>query len=349
MKTLLVLIAAMGFAQEAPPVFTATTNNVVVDAAVTGDARAIEGLRKEDFVVWDDGEARTIEGIAHEEVPLDIVLVCQVPLRGFPARVYTKLRGDGTDIVPSSSELETAPASFAHQQDTPQRLMNAAANAVVGARPGDRVAMVTYGRDPRIALRFTSDRKAIAGAIKRFGDPENADDNIVLTSEGLAIEYAVRMLADVERDDAEAGANRRRLIILITNTNGSGARYADEPIIRRLWERNIVLSAIDDGPATAATVRVEKSGGGESQTILFQRFNPIRMAQATGGNRIVAMDPRNPGDLLTPIRQRYTLWFRQPADVAAGEARMLKVELSDGARQRFPDAVIRAREGYVTH
>ncbi|HEY4361463.1 MAG TPA: VWA domain-containing protein [Bryobacteraceae bacterium] len=348
MKPLLVLLPMLGWAQNAPPLFTATTNNVVVDVAVTGDQHPVQGLTREDFVLLDNGHAVVIEGIAQEQVPLDVVLICQVPLRGFLARVRTTVpEGGAGGLLPNPSDLVSLPPTFAHGD--PQRLMNAAANAVVGMRAGDRVAMVTYGRDPHIALRFTGDRKAVASGIKRLGDPENGDDNIVLTSEGLAIEYAVRLLGDAEKDEAHAPASRRRLIILISSANGSGTHYADEPIIRRLWDRNIVLSAIDAGPPTAATTHVERSTGGESQTILFQRFNPVRIAQATGGNRIVAVDPQDPGDLLTSIRQRYTLWFPQPSDLAPGEARTLKVDLSPAARLRFPDAVVRAREGYVTH
>jgi VWFA-related protein len=344
MKRLLFFIAVTALAQEAPPLFTASTNNVIVDVAVTGDQRAAKGLGREDFIVLDNGQPTTIAGIAHDELPLDIVLVCQSPLRG-PGGVW--INPHHAEPFPDRSDIVIMPGGFV-QESIPQRLMNAAANAVLGSRPGDRVAIVAYGKDPHITLRFTDNRKAIAAAIKRFGDPENAEDNIVLSSEAVAIEYGVRMLADVEKDDPNARANRRRLIILISTTNGTGTRYADEPVIRRLWEQNIVFSAIDYGPPSPSTMGVERSGGGESQTILFRRYNPIRIAQATGGDRIVTLDPQHPRDLLTPIRQRYTLWFNQPPDAPPGELRGIRVELSDAARQRFPDAMLKAREGYVT-
>ncbi len=342
---LLTSLIAFGQAPEAPPLFTASTNSVLVDAAVTGDQRLIEGLQREDFILLDNGQPRTIAGIAHDELPLDIVLVCQTPLRA-PGGTWDN-RGLAPDHRIGNSDLVTLPGGFASKQESiPQRLMNAAANAVLGSRPGDRVAMVSYGRDPRIELRFTSDRKAIAAAIKHYGDPENGDENIVITSEALAIEYAVRLIADVE--DPNSRTNRRRLIVLISNIYGVGTRYADEPIIRRLWNQNIVLSVIDDAAPTASTTSVQRSSGGESQTILFRRYNPIHIAQATGGDRIVAMDPRHPRDLLTPLRQRYTLWFNQPSDASPGESRTIQVDLSEAARRRFPDAVIKAREGYVT-
>ena len=93
---------------------------------------------------------------------------------------------------------------------------------------------------------------------------------------------------------------------------------------------------IDDAAPTASTTSVQRSSGGESQTILFRRYNPIHIAQATGGDRIVAMDPRHPRDLLTPLRQRYTLWFNQPSERIPGESRTIQVDLSEAARRRFP-------------
>ncbi len=337
------------WAQDEPPLFTTSTNSVLVDAAVTGDQRLIEGLERQDFVILDNGQPRTIAGIAHDELPLDIVLVCQTPLSVFTTGIW-----DNRGLVPErrigDPEFVTLRrGGFVSPRDNvAQRLMNAAANAALGLRPGDRVAIVSYGRDPHIDLRFTSDRKAIAAAIRRFGDPENGDENVVVSSEALAIEYAVRMIADAGRDNPNARTGRRRLIVLISNTRGVGAGYADEPIIRRLWGQNIVLSVIDDARPTGFTTSVQRSSGGESQTILFRRYNPIHIAQATGGDRIVAMDPQLSYDLLTPLRQRYTVWFNQPADAASGESHTIQMGLSDAARLRFPDAVVRAREGYVT-
>ena len=330
MKAALLGLACMGAAAlgQETPVFRAQSNTVVVDAAVAAGQRTVPNLRREDFVLLDDGQARKIGGIAQDEVPLDIVLVCQVPLRG-PNQIFPH------------------PGFAGQSLDNFPRLIAAAAYSVAGARPADRVAMVTYGRDPHIALKFTNDRKAIAGALQRLRDPGNGDENIVISSEGVAIEYAVRMIADVEKDDPDARTNRRRLIVLVSNVFGVGVRYAPEPVIRRLWDQNIALSVIDDARPTAGTTTVQRSDGGESQTILFRRYNPIHIAQATGGDRMFAVDGQKAPDLLTPMRQRYTLWFNQPPDATAGESRTIKVDLSGEARRRFPDAVVKAREGYV--
>src|SRR5580658_5570468 len=93
------LIAMRGLGQEAPPLFTASTNSVQVDAAVTNDQRPVAELLREDFILLDNGQPRAINGIGREELPLDIVLVCRLPIRG-PA--YYKIGG----TTPSTSQDE---------------------------------------------------------------------------------------------------------------------------------------------------------------------------------------------------------------------------------------------------
>src|SRR5580692_2682096 len=138
---LFVIAALASLGQDAPPRFTATTNNVIVDAAVIGDPRASMGLHSGDFILLDNGQPAAIAGLAQDQLPLDIVLVCQSVLvgRAFPPP------GKSEDAIP---QHWFGPS----QRNLAQRMMNAAANSVAGIRPGDRVAMVVYGTDPRIEL-----------------------------------------------------------------------------------------------------------------------------------------------------------------------------------------------------
>ncbi len=76
------LIGMRGLAQDAAPLFTASSNSVQVDATVTNDQRPVANLQSEDFILLDNGQPRAITAIARDELPLDIVLVCQLPLRG---------------------------------------------------------------------------------------------------------------------------------------------------------------------------------------------------------------------------------------------------------------------------
>ena len=52
-------------------------------------------------------------------------------------------------------------------------------------------------------------------------------------------------------------------------------------------------------------------------------------------------------DTLTRLRQRYALHFYLPEGARVGQEREVVVELSAGARRRYPDAEVRHRRSYV--
>src|SRR5579862_3803951 len=74
------LIPRPGLSQE-PPVFTTGTNTVLVDLSVTGDQSLTDHLKRENFNLFENGRPVTISGIAREELPMDVVLICQLPIR----------------------------------------------------------------------------------------------------------------------------------------------------------------------------------------------------------------------------------------------------------------------------
>ncbi len=230
------------------------------------------------------------------------------------------------------------------------RLLNGAANVLLQTHPADRVAFLTHTEPPRIQLPFTNDRNAMATTLRLIA----AMDHEPGFSEPLTIEYAVRMLLDLG-----PAPGRRRLIVRLGTFIGSGVMYSDEPTIHRLWAENILFSSIDimldgggfDAPG-GSPMEVSPTGDSfgrrEPDGPLYRIMNPNHIAQATGGDAVLFLDPKDPLDMLTPIRQRYLLWFRQPDGLAAGEQRKISVELSATLRERYPDVVVRTRAGYVT-
>jgi hypothetical protein len=163
-------------------------------------------------------------------------------------------------------------------------------------------------------------------------------------SELLTIEYAVRMLAGLGRSPG-----RRRMIVRLGTILEGPVPYADEAVIRLLWAENVIYSYVDISYPLVST-HDSPIGPSSSEPVapLYRRQNPYHVADATGGDALKFLDPKDPLDLLTPMRQRYVLWFRQPEGVAAGEERKISVELSPEVRKRYPDAVVKARSGYVT-
>ncbi len=320
---LLLILRLTTFGQEIPE-FATEVQDVRVDTSVTRNQRPLRGLHAEDFVLLEEGQARPILATTTDEVPLDIVVV-------YP---------------PVPAEVEKDPISKELAAYVSTRLMNGIANALKPMRPGDRVAFVRYDMEPHIDLPFTSDRSTIAAAVLRVGATHG---ETLFIAESLAMEYAVRLLEDVDLGDPTVRTNRRRLIVKMTGWLGGGPFFADGPIIRRLWETNTILSNVEVAPGKGGRpAPVFRARRLEPERALFRVFNPAHIAQATGGDAYLVLDPQNPQDLLTPMRQRYTLWFAQPPGVEPGQNRRISVELSEDAQRRYPDAEVQAREGYVS-
>lgn len=311
--------AALVRAQD-EPVFTADARDVRVDTAVTRRQRPFRGLRAEDFRLLENGQLQPIRALTTEELPLDLVVI-----------FYTSFdeRGDERSI-----------------EATKARMLNGAANVLRHAHAEDRVALLTHTTPPSIELPFTSDREAIGAALRRMTSLELRGGY----SNQLTMEYAVRMLAGLG-----AAPSRRRLIVQLGVT-GASIPYANETVIRRLWSESIIYSYIDIDIATGdfnPGFRIPDDGpiGSSSTEPISPRYrsqNPFHIAHATGGDALVFLNPKEPPDLITPIRQRYVLWFRQPEGLEPGQARSISVELSPETRGRYPEAVVQARSGYIT-
>src|ERR1035438_1373693 len=75
-----ILLAAGALAQDTPPVFTTTSELVLVDAQVIHKKTrtAAPALRKDDFRIFEDAAARDISFFSRDELPLSIVLLFDV-------------------------------------------------------------------------------------------------------------------------------------------------------------------------------------------------------------------------------------------------------------------------------
>lgn len=322
-----ILMAAAAMAQD-DPAFRAGVTSVRVDALVTVDEKPLWGLQSEDFELLDEGEQRSVRAVWWEEMPLDIVLAVAT----LPAWLNPETRS------------KIAPMQW--------RLRGEAEGALLPLRPEDRVAVVSYGaRPPNVDLPFTDDPVAIESAIYRASKPVAASPS--LWSEPLAIEFAIQLFNDAARQDPNAAANRRRVIILISGPVLNTIPYPDEPIIQRLWEHDIILSSLDsrrtsepaNDPMRRPSRMYERL---HPDNAAYRRNNPVHIARATGGEGLLHIDFLDPKDLLTRLRQRYVLWFDHPGGLDAGLVRRIEVRLSEEAQRRHPDADVSSRAGYLT-
>lgn len=131
------------------PVFRSGVSLVRVDAQVTEDGSAIDGLRREDFVVQDNGRPQSIRYFSQEEQPLDLLLLFDI----------------SNSMLPAIRQL--------------------AASATAGLaelRPGDRVAVWDFDTESRPVLPFTNSVDRASQAVTQIAGAEEGGGTFLLSS-----------------------------------------------------------------------------------------------------------------------------------------------------------------------
>lgn len=132
-----------------------SVNLVDLDATVkTKDGRIMDGLKKDDFEVREDGVAKKIELFSRDELPLRVALVLDL----------------SDSIEPFLGPLR-----------------DAATTTLSALKPGDEVALFTFSTEAELSVPLTQDISKIAQQIGTFhaGGATNINDGIFVASEYL--------------------------------------------------------------------------------------------------------------------------------------------------------------------
>jgi Ca-activated chloride channel homolog len=132
-----------------------SVNLVDLDATVkTKDGRIMDGLKKEDFEVREDGVVKKIELFSRDELPLRVALVLDL----------------SDSIEPFLGPLR-----------------DAATTTLSALKPGDEVALFTFSTEAELSVPLTHDISKIAQQIGNFhaGGATNINDGIFVASEYL--------------------------------------------------------------------------------------------------------------------------------------------------------------------
>jgi VWFA-related protein len=132
-----------------------SVNLVDLDATVkTKDGRIMDGLKKEDFEVREDGAVKKIELFSRDELPLRVALVLDL----------------SDSIEPFLGPLR-----------------DAATTTLSALKPGDEVALFTFSTEAELSVPLTHDISKIAQQIGTFhaGGATNINDGIFVASEYL--------------------------------------------------------------------------------------------------------------------------------------------------------------------
>jgi VWFA-related protein len=278
-------------------VFKAGATEVRLDVQVSQGKRIVAGLTKDDFVVFDEESRQTLSYFGREAEPLTVVLLL--------------------DISGSMKRYI-------------QEMSRTAEQSLKLLRPGDRVAILVYGRNSKLHFDFSSNFDEVAGRLRSA--PENP-----YVGSGTSTNEAVIDAAQLIAKHATAG---RRAIVLVTDNGGLNYQVPDEQVVRELFAANTVVNAIAVGKAE----RPKPMRPGANPD--FTPADVFKLAEESGGEAIKAeRADRTFPEMMERVRTRYALSYPAP-EAASKTFRRVRVELSADARGRYPDARIRVRSGY---
>jgi VWFA-related protein len=276
-----------------PAVFRTDVALVRADAEVRTASGPVNDLTKDNFLVLDSGRPRPILYFAHDEQPLDMVL-----------------------LFDTSGSMRPVVA----------RVAGAAHSALGELRPGDRVAIMAFGKTTDLLLDFTED---FAAAEASIGERVMARNFEGYTPILPALAEAARFLV------RQPAGDRRRAILIVTDDEGT-TPYPDA--LRELWRADaVVVGVIVVKPGGLAIVRVEH----------YVYLGMRNLAVKTGGDSIDTADAVDGvHEMLRRLRNRYSLYYALPP-ARAGEERKIEVRLTRAAAAQHPGALVRARTGYI--
>jgi VWFA-related protein len=313
-----------------------TSNLVVVPVAVTDAAgNAVQGLRKEDFLLEEESRAQELQAVGTaEEVPLDIVILFDV------------------------SSSVTAKDFFARQQEAAARFLR------LVMKPADRAAVVTIADKPALVQPLAPSETA-ASTILKIPAAARSTPTAFYDTVSFAAKYLGEnapgnhrrvILAVTDGDDNFSTAVREQTVAEYEAQRKAEAQEATRPVGERAAARRDLQSrhqravqGVQRAVQGADAVFYSINPGGPSV-----RLNEIStraqtgmqtVADATGGTAYVPT--RNEEldaifrQVAAELRAQYLLQYLSNNQAATGK--FLRIKVTTPSR---PETRIRARQGY---
>lgn len=285
--------------ETATPLFRTGVSDVRVDVQVTEDNRPVKGLTAGDFKITDNGQPQNIVYFAQEREPLALLLLLDV----------------------SGSMREHI-----------EQMATTALRALEFLTPGDRVAIMVFGRRTAVHTEFTDNlaeaARQISSAVeeRRVGAGTNINPSVL-----DAANYV----------DEKVNQRWRRAILMVTDNLGINYKSPDDVVVGRLLSADIVFNAIVVGRG----IRPGVPRVGQYENPDFTPADVFKFAEWTGGDAVKTGDRIPFAEMIEKIRDRYTIEYHAP-ESKPREFRRIAVSLTDAARMRHQNAQVHARNGY---
>src|SRR5437016_2499515 len=286
---------------------------VTVDALVLqkNTARVVGGLRREDFLLYEDGVKQEITHFGQDSLPLSVLLLID--------------RGGCLDPF----------GGVVHR---------AASDAVARLKPSDEVAVMTYHDTTRLLQGFTRDRSLIEDALNLVPPHDEEADHCLNKLFNDAADYMTKAGNPVGRRVVIAITGVTRNFDCPGGPSGKAAAQA-------IYESGSVVCGIipktgDQGLENGIMIwatRMGKLGGAPYLDIQT-------LANETGGE-LLEDKPENLNTtfqtLMDHLRSRYNLAFVSSNKKRDGTTRKLKIDVSPSLQKSQSKLVVKARRSYV--
>jgi len=286
---------------------------VTVDALVMqkSTSRIVGDLRREDFVITEDGQKQEITHFSQGTLPLSVMLLID--------------RGGCLD--PYNSQVR-----------------HAALEALARLKPTDEVAVMTYHNNAELLQPFTRDRWPVSFALNHIPPHDEMANHCLNKAFYEAANY-------MEQAGNPSGRRVIIFITGVTRNfdcaDGPGGKEATHAI----YESGSVVCGIvpitkeqqmENGAMRWAT----RIGG----LVRASTLNLKQIATETGGE-VLEDKPelldQTFATLMEHLRSRFSLAFVPTNKEHDGKLRKLKIELHSGLQKSRGEMVVKARRGYV--
>jgi VWFA-related protein len=286
---------------------------VTVDALILqkSTARIVGGLKKEDFVIYEDGTKQQITHFSQDSLPLSVLLVID---RGGCLDPY------GDDV---------------HR---------AAREAIDRLKPVDEIALMAYRETTSLVQPFTRNRIIIENALNSLPPHNEVAPHCLNNVFADAANYMIKA-------SNPAGRRVVIVISGVTRAYNCPDGPSGKSAARAIYESGSVVCGIipkvrgqglENGIMTMVT-RITKLGGVDYMDV-------ETLANETGGE-VLSDKPEKLDTtfqtLIAHLRSRYNLAFVSTNRKRDGTTRKLKLDLSPPTQRSQGKLVIKARRSYI--
>lgn len=286
---------------------------VKVDALVLqkNTARIVGGLKKEDFLIYEDGTKQAITHFSQDELPLSVILVID--------------RGACLDAF--GDEVHRA-----------------AREAIDRLKLVDEIAVMTYTDTTKLIQPFTTNRIQLENSLNRIPPQAGSVEHCFNKMFADAANYMIKASNPAGRRVVIVITGVTRLFDCSDSPSGKSAAQA-------IYESGSVVcgiipkaptQAIENGIMTMAT-RLSKIGGAEYMDIQT-------LANETGGEVLSGkLETLNTTfqTLIDHLRSRYNLAFVSTNKKRDGTTRKLKLDLGPSIQKSQGKLMVKARRSYI--